>query len=189
VTKESYESFMKKASYEKFHNAFRAFARLKSKFDFKVRINYTFNKDNFFELQEFFNYFNGNSFDILQIRPIQRIGNTEYNDFDLESLRLDYPNIISKIKRHCKDNNITLLASDTIPKKNEENVSSFIFDHTFCYISPDKFWKPNFDWKKQSFEEFSQQIKWGQELFSNIFKSRKHLRAFSNRLNYEIDFN
>ena len=47
VHKESYENFMKKASYEKFHNAFRAFAKLKSKYDFKVRINYTFNKDNF----------------------------------------------------------------------------------------------------------------------------------------------
>lgn len=54
VTKESYEGFMKKASYEKFYNAFNAFKKLKESYEFKVRINYMFNKDNFYELAEFF---------------------------------------------------------------------------------------------------------------------------------------
>lgn len=189
VTKESYESFMKKASYEKFHNAFKAFEKLKQKYDFKVRINYTFNKDNFYELNEFFNHFNGKSFDILQIRPIQKIGNTEYNDFDLESLRLDYSKLIASIRNQCKQNNIILLAPNKIPKKSETNSSSYIFDYTFCYVSPNKFWKPNFKWKTQNFEEFSKEIKWSKMLFSNIFKSKSELKTLSNRLNYEIDFN
>jgi len=189
VTKESYENFMKKASYEKFHNAFKAFEKLKEKYDFKVRINYTFNKDNFYELSEFFDHFNGKSFDILQIRPIQKIGNTEYNDFDLESLRLDYPKLIADIRNQCKQNNITLLAPNNIPNKSEANSSSFIFDYTFCYVSPNKFWKPNFNWKTQNFEEFSKEIRWSKQLFSNIFKSKSKLKTLSNRLNYEIDFN
>ena len=189
VNKESYESFMKKASYEKFHNAFKAFAKLKSKYDFKVRINYTFNKDNFYELDDFFEHFDGKSFDILQIRPIQKIGNTEYNDFDLESLREDYTKLIQNIKNECKAHNITLLASDEIPKKNESNQSSLIFDYTFCYISPQKFWKQGFDWQNESFNEFSKKIGWGSTLFSNIFKSKVKLKSLSNRLNYEIEFN
>lgn len=189
VTKESYENFMKKASYEKFHNAFRAFEKLKSKYDFKVRINYTFNKDNFYELREFFNHFNGKSFDILQIRPIQKIGNTEYNDFDLETVRSDYPQLISEIKAQCKLNNITLLASDSIPTKGQINDSSFIFDYTFCYISPDKFWKPDFNWRTQSFENYSKEIGWSSTLFGNIFKSKTELRSLTNRLNYEVEFN
>jgi len=189
VNKESYENFMKKASYEKFHNAFRVFQKLKEKYNFKVRINYTFNKDNFYELREFFNHFNGNSFDILQIRPIQNIGNTEYNDFDLESLRMDYPKLISEIWNKCKQNNITLLAPKKIPKANETNSSSFVFDYTFCYISPNKFWKPSFEWETQTFEEFSNEIGWSKTLFNNIFKSKNELRNLSNRLNYEIEFN
>lgn len=188
VTKESYENFMKKASYEKFHNAFKAFEKLKSKYDFKVRINYTFNKDNFYELKEFFNHFNGQSFDILQIRPIQKIGNTEYNDFDLETLRADYPLLMKDIRSQCKQNGITLLASDEIPRKEAMNDSSLIFDYTFCYISPQKFWKPGFDWKTQSFNDFSKQIGWENQLFANIFKSKKTLKSMANRLNYEIDF-
>lgn len=189
VNKESYESFMKKASYEKFHNAFKAFEKLKAKYDFKVRINYTFNKDNFYELSDIFKHFSGKSFDILQIRPIQKIGNTEYNDFDLESIRTDYPGLISGIRKKCKQNNITLLAPKEIPKTSETNTSSFIFDYTFCYISPNKFWKPNFNWREETFEEFSNEIAWNKQLFSNIFKSKSELKTLSNRLNYEIDFN
>ena len=180
---------MKKASYEKFHNAFNAFQKLKSKYNFKVRINYTFNKDNFYELTELFNHFNGKSFDILQIRPIQKIGNTEYNDFDLESLRADYPNIIQQIKNNCKTNNITLLAPDKIPDKSVINNSSLIFDYTFCYISPNKFWKEGFNWKTESFNHYSRKIGWSRTLFSNIFKSEKKLKSLSNRLNYEVEFN
>jgi len=189
VTKESYESFMKKASYEKFQNAFKAFAKLKSKYNFKVRINYTFNKDNFYELQNFFRYFNGNSFDILQIRPIQKIGNTEYNDFDLDSIRDDYPQLIQEIRKKCKENNITLLAPNSIPKNQSENTSSLIFDYTFCYVSPQKFWKSGFDWKHESFNSYSKKIAWSNTLFNIIFKSKKELKSLSNRLNYEIEFN
>ena len=73
VHKESYENFMQKASYEKFHNAFMAFEKLKKTYDFKVRINYTFNKDNFYELADFFKHFNGASFDILQMTPLKSV--------------------------------------------------------------------------------------------------------------------
>ena len=189
VEKESYENFMKKASYEKFHSVFNVFAKLKETRNFKVRINYTFNKDNFYELGSFFDHFDGKSFDIVQIRPIQKLGNTEYNDFDLDPIRKDYPELIQKFRRQSKLNNITLLAPDAIPNKEDVNTSSFIFDYTFCYVSPNKFWKPDFNWKEQSFNEFSREIGWGNMLFANIFKSKNKLRTLSNRLNYEIEFN
>lgn len=188
VTKESYEGFMKKASYEKFQNAFKAFAELKTKYDFKVRINYTFNKDNFYELSEFFNHFDAKSFDILQIRPIQKIGNTEYNDFDISSLVKDYPNYIQSIRQTCSDNDIILMAPNTIANLGSENQSSFIFDYTFCYISPNKFWKEGFNWREESFNEYSKNIGWSKALFSNIFKSKTELKSLSGKLNYEIEF-
>lgn len=188
VTKESYENFMKKSSYEKFQNAFYAFAKLKAQYDFKVRINYTFNKDNFYELKDFFKYFDSKGFDILQIRPIQKIGNTEYNDFDISSLEVDYPKVISEIRNTCKQNQITLMAPDTLSVLKNENQSSFVFDYTFCYISPNKFWKEGFNWREDSFNNYSKKIGWSKLLFSNIFKSKKELKSLSNRLNYEIEF-
>jgi len=189
VTKASYENFMQKASYEKFQNAFKAFAKLKETYNFKVRINYTFNKDNFYELKDFFKHFDPKSFDILQIRPIQKIGNTEYNDFDISTLEQDYPALVSQMKMHSKQNNIIFMAPETISGLKDENKSSFIFDYTFCYISPNKFWKENFNWREESFNNFSNKIGWSKTLFSNIFKSKKELRTLANRLNYEIEFN
>lgn len=189
VTKESYEGFMKNASYEKFHNAFNAFKKLKENYDFKVRINYTFNKDNFYELAEFFNYFDAKSFDILQIRPIQKIGNTEYNDFDISSLASDYPKLIQSIRETCVSHNITLMAPNSISTLNSENQSSFIFDYTFCYVSPNEFWKDGFNWREESFNAYSKKIGWSKTLLSNVFKSKAHLRSLTDKLNYEIEFN
>lgn len=189
VTKESYEDFMGKANYEKFHGAFNAFKKLKEIYDFKVRINYTFNKDNFHELEDFFEHFDGGSFDILQVRPIQKIGNTEYNDFDISSLKEDYSRLIKVISENCKTNNITLLAPTSISKLANNNEASFIFDYTFCYVSPTSFWKEGFNWKEESFNTFSKKIGWSKLLFSNIFKSKKELTTTSNKLNYEVEFN
>jgi len=188
VTKESYESFMKKASYEKFQSAFKAFGRLKTIYNFKVRVNYTFNKDNFHELNGFFDHFDADHFDILQIRPIQKIGNTEYNDFDISTLADTYSDLIQAIKVRCIKNNIVLLAPKTLSGLTNGNQSSFIFDYTFCYISPNNFWKKGFNWREESFNEFSRKIKWSQTLFLNIFKSKTELRTLSNRLNYDIEF-
>ncbi|NND52761.1 MAG: radical SAM protein, partial [Flavobacteriaceae bacterium] len=110
-------------------------------------------------------------------------------DFNLEPLREDYSKLIKGIRENCKTNGITLLASDEIPDTSKINTSSFIFDYTFCYISPDKFWKPDFNWKTDSFNTFSKEIGWSKLLFNNIFKSGSELRNLSNRLNYEIEFN
>lgn len=189
VNQESYESFMQKASYEKFHEVFQTFKKLKSEFDFKVRINYTFNQDNFYELAEFFDHFDGDSFDLLQIRPIQKIGNTTYNNFDLSPLKEDYKTLISDIRDKCRQHMITLLASDEIPEPDSSNQSSLVFDYTFCYISPQKFWKPGFDWRSQDFESFSKEIGWGKLLLSNAFKPKDKLKSLSSRLNYEVEFN
>jgi MoaA/NifB/PqqE/SkfB family radical SAM enzyme len=189
VTKESYENFMKKASYEKFQDAFKALAKLKAKYNFKVRINYTFNKDNFYELKDFFNHFNANGFDILQIRPIQKIGNTEYNDFDISTLTEDYPKLIQSIREACRKNNVVLMAPSALSSLAKENQSSFIFDYTFCYVSPNKFWREGFNWRKETFNDFSKKTGWGKRLFANIFKSKKRLKSLSNKLNYEIEFN
>ncbi len=189
VTKESYESFMKKASYEKFQNALNAFVELKKNYDFKVRINYTFNKDNFYELKDFFKHFNGESFDILQLRPIQKIGNTEYNDFDVTSLEDDYLSLIKEVRQECSSHHITLMAPDSLSILKVGNDSSFVFDYTFCYVSPNKFWKEGFNWREESFNDFSKKIGWSKLLLSNVFKTKSELKSLSNKLNYEIEFN
>jgi len=187
VTKESYEGFMKNADYDKFHKVLNFLKICKEKYNFKIRINYTFNNDNFLELKDFFHHFDGNIFDILQIRPIQKIGNTEYNNFDLSKIKESYLATLNIIKKKCNKFNIILLAPNSISTKNKFNPNSIIFQYSFCYISPRSFWKEGFDWKNESFNEFSKRVGWKNEIFSNIFKSKKQLESLTNHLNYEIN--
>ncbi|SDB62434.1 Radical SAM superfamily protein [Flavobacteriaceae bacterium MAR_2010_188] len=189
VTKDSYEGFMQNASYEKFMDVFQILKRLKKEREFKVRINYTFNKDNFYELSTFFEHFDGDSFDILQIRPIQNLGNTDYQDFDITSLIDDYPKLISNIRKECRKFGITLMVPNKLETLKQTNKSSYIFDYTFCYISPNKFWKDGFDWRNETFNQFSERINWSHSLLKNVFKSNEQMSSTSKRLNYEIEFN
>ncbi|WP_344738775.1 radical SAM protein [Gaetbulibacter aestuarii] len=189
VTKKTYESFMGKGDYEKFQNALNLLGKYKKKYDFKVRVNYTFNKDNFYELEDFFDNFNPESMDFLQIRPIRKIGNTEYNNFDISSLVEDYPKVMKKIEGTCKSNKITLLAPNSILSSKKVNEASFIYDYTFCYVSPISFWKDGFNWREETFNDFSKRIGWGKLLLANVFKSKKEFTETSGRLDYEVNFN
>lgn len=186
VKKETYQEFMQKGDYDKFRNIFKILEKFKIKYNFKVRINYTFNKDNFYELKELFNFYNGKSFDILQLRPIENIGNTQYNNFDLSSLKEDYEPVLNIIKNNCKKNNITLLAPLKLSNKKGNNNSAILFKYTFCYVSPNSFWKEDFNWRDESFEEYTKRTRWGKELLQNVFKSKKQLTLPSKHLNYDV---
>ncbi len=191
VTKSSYEDFMEKGNYDTFVKVFNSFAKFKKKYDFKVRINYTFNQNNFFELTDLFKYFNGESFDILQIRPIKSMGNTTYQNLDLTPIENTYPKVLSEIKSLCIKNKISLLAPETVSKSNNElySTSGLIYNYTFCYISPKHFWRDDFDWENESFEKYTKRINWSKNLLSNVFKKADQINADRKSLNYDIDIN
>lgn len=190
VTKDEYENFMGKASYEKFLSALQEISEIKAFYpDLKLRINYTFNKDNFHSLNQFFNVFGTYKIDILQIRPIKKLGETEYQDFDISSLKDSYDKTIAMIEEKCVENKITLLANKSYESlTKEDNVSSLIYNYTYCYISPNFFWRNDFDWRNETFNQFSKRSNWSKELFSNALKSKKQMLELESKtsLNYDV---
>ena len=75
VNKSSYEDFMDKGDYGKFSATLENINSEKSKNPkLKLRINYTFNQDNFYELKEFFKIYGHLNIDVIQLRPIDKIG-------------------------------------------------------------------------------------------------------------------
>ena len=54
--------------------------------DFRIRINYTMNEDNTEELKDFWKVFGDIPLNILQLRPVQGIGNSEYQNFSLQKI-------------------------------------------------------------------------------------------------------
>lgn len=187
VTQTSYEYFMVGGSFPLFHKAMETLTRMKKQYpQFKIRINYTINKDNLEELSGFFSVFGNYKIDILQLRPIQRIGESEYADFSWNEIYETYDRIVQKIKDECEQRNIICLAPAKMDLIKTDNVDSIVFENTYCYISPRCVWKKDFDLNNDTFESYSEKIHLGRKLFKNIFKSRKQFESSKNQLNYEV---
>jgi MoaA/NifB/PqqE/SkfB family radical SAM enzyme len=198
VKKETYEDFMDKGNYAKFHEILQLINQEKKvNKQLQLRINYTFNKDNILELNDFFDFFGNYTIDTLQLRPIDKIGNTLYNNFDLTSVEFEYKNIVNKFASEAKDRKINFIAPSSIKRvvNNENpvesnNNNSYLMPFVNCYISPEFFWKPDFNWRKSTFKQWKKEHNWNSKIFKNIFIGKKNISKINrNLLNYNVDFN
>jgi molybdenum cofactor biosynthesis enzyme MoaA len=190
INKQSYEYFMTGASYDAFCASWQALTTIKKEYSkFKIRINYTANQDNLQELSTFFDVFGIFSLDILQIRPIQQLGNTAYNNFSWDAIHEKYDSIIEKLKTECTSRKITFIAPDKydLTKEETKNTDSVLINSTFFYISPRICWKKDFDLNKDTYESYAKRTHLGRKLLSIVFKSKKNWKKTKKQLNYKIN--
>ena len=195
VTKETYEDLMDKGVYEKFHEILGHITEeKKSNPKLRLRINYTFNQDNFHELKDLFKSYEQYTIDSIQLRPIDKIGETTYNNFSLKAIEKEYAEISNYLKNECVKRGITLLFPESIARNENdslvvktENNSSYLLPYTYCYVSPNYYWKDDFNWKEETFSSWQNRNNWNQTLFKNIFLSKKELeKPNRNMLNYSV---
>lgn len=198
VTKETYEDLMDKGVYEKFHGVLQHITQQKKQHsNFKLRINYTFNEDNFMQLKDFFKVYGDYAIDIIQLRPIDKIGETTYDNFSLKAIEKEYAEVSAFLKDESSKRGITLLFPKTISREEDEslivktdNNSSYLMPYTYCYVSPKYYWKNDFNWREETFTDWKKRNKWDMELFKNIFISKKELeKPNRNMLNYSVELN
>ncbi|HEX8563876.1 MAG TPA: radical SAM protein [Flavobacterium sp.] len=198
VRRETYEDLMARGDYDKFHSVLQHITDQKQRNpSLRLRINYTFNQDNFYELEQFFERFGSYSIDIIQLRPIDKIGETTYNEFSLKKIESDYVRISTLLKTQAATRNITLLYPQSVVRNEAEslkvhtqNDSSYLVPYTYCYVSPKYFWKDDFDWKSETFNAWKKRSHWDAQLLKNVFTSRKALSKLNrNMLNYSVDLN
>jgi MoaA/NifB/PqqE/SkfB family radical SAM enzyme len=190
VHKDTYEFFMQKGSYETFLKSLQIITEIKKEYkNFSLRINYTFNEDNFKELAEFMTVFGGFDIDTLQIRPINNLGNTAYQNFEMDSIIPFYDSLLNNLKQVCKQKKITLIAPSSSKKLlHKKNVESLIYHYTYCYISPTAFWHEDLNWKEETFNTYAERKKLSLELLRNVFASSKKIKALqTENLNYDIN--
>lgn len=190
LTQASYERFMVNGSFKAFRQLLIILSDLKKQYNnFKVRINYTINKDNLEELS-LFQEVVGETIDIIQLRPIQKIGESEYMDFDLTEIHDRYDTVLVPLIDYCKLKDITCL----IPEKenivvlnNNENTDQSLVDATYCYISPKGCWKDGFDYTTDSFESFAKKNKLGKQLAMSILEKKSTSRTnVTMKMNYKV---
>ncbi len=189
IKKETFEKFMVNASYEKFKNLLLTIERLKKTANSKlpnIRINYTVNPDNLEELSDFFNEFGEFHINILQIRPIIDLGDTVYTNKDFSTHIKQYAMIINKLSSICKEKKIILMANKIDPTYNKVNYTGIMKEYVKRYISPQRVWQTDFDWRNDSYENYCKKIKWRRTLFCNIFKKIDKIVYNTPSLSYDI---
>ncbi len=198
VTKERYEDLMDKGDYNKFHSVLQSITEQKrTSPNFKLRINYTFNQDNFYELKDFFDVYGKYDIDIIQLRPIDKIGDSTYNEFSLKKIEADYNEISSFMANEAQKRKITLLYPQSILRDEEvslkvktANDSSYLIPYTYCYVSPKYAWKDDFKWNEETFQTWQLRTNWNKTLLKNVFTSKSKLdQTNRNMLNYSVAIN
>ena len=80
--------------------------------DFRIRINYTMNEDNTEELKDFWKVFGDIPLNILQLRPVQEIGNSEYQNFSLQKISELLDSVVNPLVEECKRKGIICMAPE-----------------------------------------------------------------------------
>lgn len=188
VFKETYETFMQKGDYHQFIQALQTITELKKTYPhFKLRINFTFNEANFNELKDFWTVFDAMAIDILQIRPIQQLGNTEYQNFSLKKIVPVYNEILNSLRGQSKKRGTLLIAPDSLTKIINPSSDSILRYFTYCYASPNFCWRTDFNWREESFDAYSKRTGWSSILLKSCFYTKKQLEEFKNKsLNYTL---
>lgn len=195
IKKETYENLMTHGKFDLFLQLLESIKETKRQFpDFKVRINYTMNADNIEELKNFWDIFDTIPIDILQLRPIQDIGNSEYNNFDLAKISGSFDDIITPLVESCKNKNIICLTPDKenliALEENKPDRNKIIEELTYCYLSPDVCLNENFDYKTENFEAYSKKTKRGayilKKILSKVDGTIDKEKEVTRKMNYSI---
>jgi MoaA/NifB/PqqE/SkfB family radical SAM enzyme len=175
------------ASYEKFLEAMKTLTAIKVTHPgLVIRINYTINKDNLEELQAFFDTFGDYSFDILQLRPIQPLGETGYKHFSWKEIYSQYDSIIEKLQKQCKDRGITCIAPRKTDLLKKTRGNSPVVQMTYCYVNPRYIWRPDFNPDTDTYESYAKKKRLSKTYFKNIFHFIESCEDENKRLNYEL---
>ena len=168
VIKETYENLMTNASFDKLMVVMQFLTDLKPNYPkFKLRLNFTINNQNVKELNSFFDVYGKYNIDILQLRALRNIGGSIRSVDTNSDFELMFNNALFTLKTECKKRKITFIEPDQFLAENDE--SSEPESASYCYISPKAVWQPDFDWRNETFNEYSRRTKYASKLFSNIF--------------------
>ena len=187
---------MQGASFDKFKGLIESIKVVKKDFPkFKVRINYTVNEDNIDDLKNFDTLI-GTTADILQIRPIQKIGDSAYNNFSMKGVVDKYEESLLNVVNYCHKNGITCLypsldnikaLTDGYDGNQTDNTNQLVNLIPHFYLSPYTDWKEKIDPYKDNFYDYCRKTKRIKQMIKYIFSTKNNSKPdVTKSLNYNI---
>jgi len=192
---ETYEYLMQGAAFSNLLRLIEAVGRLQRENSaFSLRVNYTINNLNFRELADLFTLFSDARIDVLQVRPVQQLGDTQYADFSLEGIIKDYDEVIIPLKEECVNRGVaSLLPSlenlQAVDDKRSE-IDRVVEEITYCYVSNQDAYKTDFDLGKDTFDIYWKRHGLVGRLVRMAVKGVKEQKSkinHSKKMNYTVD--
>ncbi len=207
TTQATYERLMQGASFERFQALLQALRTVGQRHpQFHVRVNYTMNADNKDEVALLPQLFEGVPVSVVQLRPIQRIGDTAYQDFSVAPLIEDYDRLFPPLVQALRQQGIqclyptkeNLLALSPIPQPNQQgkepgksreaNMELALQDFSYCNLTPTLQWQEDFDATRDTFESYCRRHHRGRQMLAQAlgFKAKTSQTFLTKQLNYTI---
>lgn len=195
--RETYEYLMPGAEFDILLTLIKQLAEIKREYGtrFSIRINFTINSLNVSNLRD--NKFwkiweeNGVLPDIIQLRPVQKIGESDWTDFDLSTLKTDYDSTIGNVISRAQREGITIIAP-TLKSLDEVATSqgaseAIIEDISYCYVSPSSIYKPDFDIRVENLYSYLKRHHTGCRLIKSVLRHTTSRNAnVTKKLNYKV---
>lgn len=195
TNKETYEYLMPGADFALLLKLIAEIARTKAEFPaFRVRINFTVNSMNLHDLEgdKFWSLWpEGVQPDVIQMRPVQNLGDSQWTDFDPRPLKEHYDTTFGAMAAECRSRGIVCI----MPEKHQIDevatpqgaVEALIEDFSYCYLSPDSAYKSDFDLTADTFRGYHRRHRTARRLFRAIFTHRdSRAKHVSKKLNYTV---
>lgn len=198
IHRDTYEHLMgPTAKYDAFLSLLQSIRRIKEEFPlFDVRVNYTMNADNVDELVDFDTLFQDVPISQLQLRPVRKIGESAYQNFDLTHVAECLDTVVRPLAERCRQRGITVLFPEHFHVERfegKEKVSArenLIPLFTYINITPKSYPNHDIHFEKENYEAYSRRIRVGKRLFKSIFATQKQCakeeQSLTNSLNYDI---
>lgn len=160
LSKQTYENMMAHARFEKFMEVLGFLKIIRGKHpSFQIRINYTVNEDNMRELPLIKNVFSEVLPNIVQLRPVQCIGNSDYNNFSKTKILEHYAQYIQPVVDFCQEKGIRCLYPSkenliAVDGESHTDTTNHLADEIpLLYMAPCKEW-PKIDPYKENFWQY-----------------------------------
>lgn len=194
TTREVYEELMPGARYDELLRLPALVADVKERHPgFKLRVNFTVNSLNVDDLagERFWDLWKGGARpDIVQLRPVQDMGDTAWTDFDLTPLKERYAETIGAVAARCRELGIQCLAP-TLGQLDEvatdqDGTSSLISEMTYCYVSPNETYRPDF-LDDDTYDSYHRRRGTARRLLRAVFRGNSpSKRQGTKHLNYHV---
>lgn len=173
TTRNTYEYLMERGCFDKFLHLLEGADKVKKQYpSLQIRINYTLNEDNLADLTLLPQLIAPYTIDKVQIRPVQKIGESVYNNFSMQQLIDNYETIIAPVQKQLIDRKITLLCPSkekmAITHQPPRKLDMLFEEFTYYYLSPKSWGKEDIDFRTTSFYTYASQRRVLQQILKAI---------------------